>query len=90
MILKLCSEDLWGAPETLSGGRKIKTTVIIILRLYLQRFTLVLQVYSEVFQRSHEGHMNAEADMKIQLSSFKPDIRDSQKHKTLPVLLNLL
>ena len=51
-------------------------------------FTLTLsQVYSGVFQRLHNilycSRLNVEADLRIQLSSLKLDIRDLQKCDTV-------
>lgn len=70
---KTVSEGLW-------GQNYFKNT-----KLLFAFFVLILsQVYSGVFQRLHKmwysNRLNEEADMKIQLSSIKPNIKETCKN----------
>lgn len=74
----------WSISKIYSGDLQMETTFVIILRHYLP--FLLSQIYSEYFWRVLSQQMKAEVNMKSQLSSIKPDLREICKTLLLFIL----
>lgn len=61
---------------------EVKTIFIVIIRCHLLYSLILSWVCSNFFR--YWSRLNTEADMRIQLSPVKPDVRDLQKCRTVP------
>lgn len=68
--------------SVVQGSCEVKIILIIMLKRHLA--FLLLYMYNRVFQKHQDmrccPRLNAEAEMRIQLSSIKPDIKEICKN----------
>lgn len=84
-FFNIWSWNIWGFWRLFQWVCEIRTVFIVLLRQYLP--LLLSWLYGGVFQKLHDrwhhNESNAEANLRILLSSLKPDIKEVCKYKTM-------